>query len=277
MKKEEKEVLNTKRETKNKIMTVLLCISLFCVFSILLLTIFDKSLFGYNTNSNVEQEEKEVTEKQVEEKDIDKDTINSLVDKVDSYGLDALYQEEKDITFDKTSTNGQLYLAYSYNEGQLIKEFGENNTKNVTKEMMDKYFMDVYGYQPTTYKDIICQVEKEVLYAYKEDKKEYVYNENHPGHGYYGPGFLAYHVSNAKMKDNTYTIDVIFLRGNEMEGYEVNGVDVTDKTTSETDYENELIKYFHEHLDEFVNGTKYRYVFEKVEGNFYLRAFSIVK
>ena len=117
-----------------------------------------------------------------------------------------------------------------------------------------------------------------MLYNYKNDEEKYVYKEDHPGHGYYSAGFLSSYVLNAKVLDDTYSIDVLFLRGNEMDGYDVNGIDVTNKVSAEpSDYEDKLIQYFNNHHEEFINGDKYRYVFEKDGSNYHLKSFSIVK
>ncbi len=78
---------------------------------------------------------------------------------------------------------------------------------------------------------------------------------------------------------NEYTISILFLHGNEMEGYSVNEEDLFK---NENDYENassetSLIKFFQDNIDNYVNGVRYRYTFEKVNGKYILKSFKKVK
>ena len=69
IKKEEIKEKNekAKRSSKSKVITILLCISFFCIFSILLFVIFGRDLlpFSQGENNNIKQEEKK--EEQVKE------------------------------------------------------------------------------------------------------------------------------------------------------------------------------------------------------------------
>ena len=63
--KEEIIVEKPKRSTKSKVMTVMLCVALFCVLSILIFAIFGSDLLPFNQgNDNKQQEEKKKEEKE---------------------------------------------------------------------------------------------------------------------------------------------------------------------------------------------------------------------
>ena len=199
----------------------------------------------------------------------DEKTIkNDLVNLIKEYGLDALSYEENDVVFSENPKNSQLYLAALY--------FSKvNNGKDyiMTREELDDFYEKVYGYKPSAYPNVVCQVEKDILYVYKDNK--YLFYEEHPGHGYYGPGFIDSYVVDYSNKNNEYSISLLFLHGNEMEGYSVNEDNLFKK---EEDYkyassEESLIKFFNEHIDDFKDSVKYRYVFEKTNGKYILKSF----
>lgn len=202
----------------------------------------------------------------------EKDIKVTLLEIIKEYGLDALHYEEDDIEFNETPKNSQLYLAALY-----YSNFNKNNDYVMTREELDDYFDKVYGYKPNSYPNVKCQVEKEDLYIYKDNK--YVFNEEHPGHGYYGNGFLDSYIVDYVNNKNEYTISVLFLYGNEMEGYSVNEDELFK---NEDDYkyassEESLINYFKNNIDNYINGIKYRYTFEKVNGKYILKSFKEVK
>ena len=201
--------------------------------------------------------------------DEDKKAQEDLIKVIKEYGLDALAYEEKDITFSETPRNSQLYLAALYFEKDNNKDY------TFTREEFDDYYEKLYNYKPNSYPNIKCQADKEDLYTYKDNK--YVFNKNHPGHGYYGPGFIDSYITEYLNNDNDYTISVLFLHGSEMEGYSVNEEDLFDEEKEDILYnEDGLKKYFQENISKFMNKTKYQYTFEKNSGRYILKSFKKV-
>ena len=202
-----------------------------------------------------------------DEKKVQEDLINIIKE----YGLDALAYEEKDITFSDTPRNSQLFLAALY-----YTNINKDKDYVITREELDDYYEKVYGYKPNSYKNIKCQVEKEDLYIYKDNK--YYFNDKHPGHGYYGYGFIDSYISDYSKNDNEYTISILFLNGSEIEGYSVNDDNLFNDDNYNGDYKDEsLSKYFKDNIDRFMKGIKYRYTFEKNSGRYILKSFKKVK
>ena len=195
----------------------------------------------------------------------DEKTIkNDLVNIIKEYGLDALAYEENDVIFSENPKNSQLYLAALY-----FTKVNEGKDYIMTREELDDFFEKVYGYKPSAYPNVVCQVEKDILYVYKDNK--YFFYEEHPGHGYYGPGIIDSYVVDYTNKNNEYSISLLILHGNEMEGYSVNEEALKEDIDSSS--EEKLIKYFRDNIDSYKDGVKYRYTFEKTNGKYILKSF----
>ena len=207
-----------------------------------------------------------------------------LINVINEYGLDALSYEYDNVKFSNKLSNGILYLAFNYiskNDDSDINHFEDSKKWEIDKSKFDDYFSHAYGFVPKEYKNIICKVDNEVLVYYNKDTKKFTYNDNHPGHGYYGSGYIDYYITSYKKEKDLYTIDVLSLLGSPIVGYSINDKDITNNIVSSSDDMDELEKmyqkYFKEHLDDFKNVKKYQYVFQKVDNNYYLREFHKVK
>ena len=235
------------------------------IIGILALTILGLSCyFIYNKYKHEDNIDTPVVE---DEKKIQEDLTNIIKE----YGLDGLGYEESDITFSDKPRNSQLYLiALYYTNTNKDKDY------ILSREELDDYYEKVYGYKPVSYINIKCQVEKQDLYIYKDNK--YYFNKSHPGHGYYGYGFIDSFITDYSKNDNTYTISILFLRGNEMEGYSVNENDLFRDDSYKGDYtDKSLSKYFRDNIDHFIKGMKYQYTFEKNNGRYILKSFKKIK
>ena len=202
--------------------------------------------------------------------DDDKKIKEDLINIIKEYGLDALAYEEKDIVFKEEPRNSQLYLIASYYEKNKNKDYA------FTREELDDYYEKVYGVKPKSYPNIKCMTDKEDLYIYEDNK--YIFNKNHPGHGYYGPGFIDSFITEYQNNDKEYTIKVLFLHGNEMEGYSVNEDNLFGEEKEDILYNTDgLKKYFKDNINKFLDKTKYQYTFEKDSGRYILKSFKKVK
>ncbi len=219
--------------------------------------------FIYNKYSDKDNNDNKIVES-------DKKVQDDLINIIKENGLDALSYEEKDITFTDKPSNSQLYLAALY-----FEKINKGKNYVFTREELDDYYEKLYGVKPSSYQNIKCQVEQEDLYIYKENK--YFINDNHPGHGYYGPGFIDSYITDYLNNDNDYTISVLFLHGNEMDGYSVNEDNLFDENEEVNDYSDKtLIKYFQENISKFMNTVKYQFTFTKSNGRYILKSFKKV-
>ncbi|MBP5684249.1 MAG: hypothetical protein J6X02_03230 [Bacilli bacterium] len=256
-----------KTKVKNTIILILaltvLCLS--CYF------IYDKKI-----KENIKKENQIV--------EADENTKKFLINVINKYGLDALSYEYDDIKFNNKLSNGILYLAFnniaSHDDGYL-NHFEDNNKWEIDKSKFDDYFNHAYGFTPKDYSNIICTVENEVLVYYHKDTKKFSYNDKHPGHGYYGSGYIDYYITSYEKEKDLYTINVLFLIGSPIDGYRVNEHDITENIISSSndmdEIENTYQKYFKEHLYDFNGIEKYQYVFQKVDSNYYLKEYHKVK
>ena len=247
----------------NKIKNMLIIILSIAVLGLSCYLIYDKTISKDKKDNIVENEE---------------DVKKELIDIIKKYKLDALPNEEKDTKFTDVPTNGQLYLAYSYNVG-IQNDSYEDMDMTVNKNAMDEYFKTVYGVTPTKYKNILCLVEDEVLVYFKEKSNNFVPNENHPGHGYYGAGFLDYYITDYKKEDNKYIISILFMDANLMDGYVVNGEADTnfDDRLLDDGANDKIIEYFRNHIEDYKNVQKFQYTFTKEDNHFYLTAYKTKK
>lgn len=236
------------------------------IIGIIAITILGLSCyFIYNkySDKNDKNDNKKIVEN---EKKIQDDLITVIKEN----GLDALAYEEKDITFSEKPSNSQLYLAALY-----FEKINKGKNYVFTREELDDYYDKLYGYKPSSYPNIKCQVDNEDLYVYKENK--YFREDNHPGHGYYGPGFIDSYITDYLNNENDYSISVLFLHGSEIEGYNVNDDNLFNENDEISDYSNDsLIKYFQDNISKFMNTVKYQFTFTKSSGRYILKSFKKV-
>lgn len=218
--------------------------------------------FIYNKYSDKDNNDNKIVEN-------DKKVQDDLINIIKENGLDALAYEEKDIAFTDKPSNSQLYLAALY-----FEKINKGKNYVFTREELDDYYEKLYGVKPSSYPNIECQTDKEDLYIYKENK--YFVNENHPGHGYYGPGFIDSYITEYLNNDNDYTISILFLHGNEMDGYSVNEDNLFNEENIGDYSDKTLINYFQENISKFMNTVKYQFTFTKSNGRYILKSFKKV-
>jgi len=248
----------------NKVKNMVIIILSVLVLGLSCYLIYDKALSKKDIEPQVVENDEEV-----------KQTLVTLIRK---YKLDALHNEENNIKFTDVPTNGQLYIAYMYNV-DIQNDSYEDMDTTVNKNKMDEYFKSVYGIKPTKYQDIFCQVEKEALVYYREKSDNFVQNDNHPGHGYYGAGFLDYYVTDYKQEGNKYIISLLLMDANLMDGYIVNEIEDNnfDSGLLDEDNSDKIKEYFQNHIDDYKNIPRYQYTFVKTDDNYYLEEFKIIK
>lgn len=202
--------------------------------------------------------------------DNDKTIQDDLIKIIKEYGLDALSYEENDVSFNETPRNSQLYLAAFY-----FDNINKDYDYVFTREELDAFYEKLYGFKPNSYPNIKCQADGEDLYVYRDNK--YFLNKDHPGHGYYGPGFIDSYITDYINNDNDYTISILFLHGSPMEGYSVND-DSLFNDQDIIDYSDaSLIKYFQENISKYMSTTKYQFTFTKNSGRYILKSFKKVQ
>lgn len=252
------------------------------------------------------EEEKGQEENKDNDVDIDYETYQQelekrMNDKIASYHKNETSVHRLVMMFIDKYLLGGLYYAYADNENpsepsseleDLARDYivwgrekaADNNITediyNVTKEDMDTYFQEVFNVTPTKYQNIMCEMDKQVLYFYKDGK--FVYNENHGGHGTdLFPYFTDYQIIDYKEEGNNITIQLILLSYDDVTGYKVNGKDdedaikevESDELYSQVGY----IDYFHNHIEKYKKNGVFEYSFEKRTNGFTLKSFKIVK
>ena len=188
--KKEVKVEKTKRSTKSKVITVFLCISFFCVFSILLFVIFGRDCLPFGNcekeNTPKQEEKKEETSKEVKSirKEVEtkegklvsvKETLNGITLEAtvkDNWDIETITVNGKNIKNLFTAginpnTKEQDYdqlLAYGIYGNYVIFEVGYSNKH-----------IKIYDYRDNSMKESIIQDindEKNTCYFFKEYKTD---------------------------------------------------------------------------------------------------------
>lgn len=191
----------------------------------------------------------------------DQDIVMEKVLKYKLFGL-SYYDEEIDLSTDEL-IEPKLELLYAYVEDKL------------SDSDANAYFRDLYGKVPTEHKSYICPLDNKELLSYDEKNETYYINNNHPGHGgrIYDP--LDYKVIDFKEDNNIITISVIFLYGNNADGFYTNDQEFIsdvdpdingDGEFTDDEYQEYInkIKEEFKKTNEFDGVKKYVYTFEKV-------------
>ena len=191
-----------------------------------------------------------------------------------TYGKTTKFNKDNitDIQLNNLETN-----MVAKNRDEWSDHFEDESEWSFTKNEADAFFKDVYGFIPTSYRDVICENDNEPLLVYKDNK--FVWNDEHPGHGAYAVDYLDYDVLSVKKDGNLYTLDILFLYGNEEMGYYINGSEINEEFDySSEDYDEQLSKfyktYFSKHKNEHKNDA-YQFTFAKVNGEYYLKSITL--
>ena len=244
------------------------------------------------------KEEKEVTVKEVEKEEIKEENLNDvsiiLEKKINDYEIDLLDFYEKTATFSGTPTNEQLEaMLYYYWKKDATKNFSED--LNLTKTEVDNYFEEVYGVTPTSYPDIICNIDNKPFYKYDSSKDAYVaYKEGEiPVHGHgmnYIKSINDIVVSINKNKDD-YVLTLTKLYNAPMISNKAGHYysDATYKTII-SDFDQFIDKnsgqgndelasnYFISNKDKYMTlKLQYKYTFKKDNNHYYLTGYEVIK
>jgi hypothetical protein len=187
-KKKEVKVEKPRRSTKSKVITVMLCVALFCVLSILIFTIFGSDLLPFNQgNDNKQQEEKkEEPKKETIAYELKKDASNNdelyvngkKIDKINGNAVqkDKIYQIKDALLVIEGIDSDLIYMIDK--DGNVFEEIsGKLNYGTFFNEVKDDtiYFS---SYADVFYQDgsLLCGF-KETDVVYVEEKIQYLGNK----------------------------------------------------------------------------------------------------
>lgn len=218
--------------------------------------------------------DKKDDKKDDEARALSEDEIASLISKIKKYELLDLRNSEKKVSFNNTLTNEMMNSMFDYVTG-LDNSFSEHweteTTWSFKKSKADEYFNNAFGFTPKEYSNLICPVENEALLIYDKTNGTFTYNDEHPGHGGPATGFIDYKVTDSKKDGELYSIDVLFLRGNEMDGYYINDEEFNIEVPEDEEENVSMYKKAFKNISAS-KYTRYTFAFEKVNNNFVLKS-----
>lgn len=217
-------------------------------------------------------------DKDTNSSELSKDEISLLIGKIRKYELLDLSSTDKKVTFDGNVTNDMLYSMFYYIsdlDDSFAKHWENETAWSFSTSKADEYFKDAFGFTPKAYTNLLCPVDDEPLLIYDKNNNLFTYNDEHPGHGGGFSGFIDYIITNSSKEGNIYTIDALFLRGNEMDGYYINN----EEFNISLDYEGDGSSLFKSEFKKINPSkyTKYSFTFEKVNSSYYLKSIAPVK
>ena len=213
-------------------------------------------------------------DKNEETRALSEDEIASLISKIKKYELLGLRNNDKKVTFNNTVTNEMMDAMFNY-VTDLDNSFSEHweteETWSFKRSKADEYFNNAFGFTPKEYSNLICPVENEALLIYDKTNGTFTYNDEHPGHGGVATGFIDYKVTDSKKDSEVYSIDVLFLRGNEMDGYYINDDEFNIDIPEDEEENVSMYKKAFKNINPS-KYTKYTFAFEKVNNSFVLKS-----
>ena len=210
------------------------------------------------------------------------DEERSIMSVIGKYYFRVLSWYGKDHKFTDNKVDGLMgYLLYSYmvsiDGDNYIEHFDTNEKWTFTKQQADSYFKKAFNMTPKKYEDILCPEDNEVLVIYDDVNEKFIFDDNHPGHGLAPIDYLDYYIASSTKKDNIYTVSIIFLYGNEMDGYYINDQELDLELDDAEDYAKAYKSYFKNNIKKYLDVPKYTYVFEKSNGNYFIKEFKLEK
>lgn len=219
---------------------------------------------------------------------------NKLIEKIDKYYVD-YFDNSENVDFTKLKQEELIDGAYHYS-------ISSNQTFN--KALVDEYYQNLFNIKLDNYPDLECFAKDGLLYSYNTAKEEYVeecgINEGichgHGGIGYHKP--LIIEKQNIEKKDNNYIITtnkVFGLNERDSDGYFYSDstyqnkieklnhfVDNAKNQYGAIDQDKinieEIKKYYKDNYQELKNiKPYYKYTFKKIDNDFYLTHFEIIK
>lgn len=241
---------------------------------------YDKDLTSFFETliSSSTKVEKKDDKKEDESTELSKDEKTLLINKIDKYNLLDLRNTDKKVTITNTVTNDMMNAMFNYvaSLDDSFSEHWDETTWSFKRDKADDYFDNAFGFIPKDYSNLVCPVENEALLIYDKTNKTFTYNDEHPGHGGSVSGFFDYNVTSSKKDGNTYIIEVLFLRGNEADGYYIND----EEFNIDADYDEEEGTSVYKKEFKKIDPTKYpkySFEFEKLKGNYILKSITYKK
>lgn len=160
------------------------------ILLIVVLILFIIGLSGYiiydkvfiSEKKSLEKNTNKIVDKKIVDRELNESEISHLIEQIKLYniGLGDNYPIEK---VSDISKERLFDFAYS-----VVRRSGFRENFSVTEldDVVTKYFGTDLALE---HQDIICNVDKEILYNYNQESNSYNYNNNHPGHG--GVGSIA--------------------------------------------------------------------------------------
>ncbi|MBR2587606.1 MAG: hypothetical protein IKD77_00150 [Bacilli bacterium] len=238
------------------------------------------------TRSKPEEKPEQKEEPQVQKEDLNM-VAEELLKKIDDYYLEYYGRyEEVDFT---TSMDNTLLATYAYS---LKKNEGKFN-----KEIVDKYYKEVFNIELNEHQDLNCYAGDGILYKFDTQKNDYVEDcgsidelcHSHGGLTLNAPLFIK--AKEITKESNLYTLyvnEVYGLNVVDNDGYfysdgeyqnRINELDFfLDNTKDESQVPDinkvnieELKKYYNDNYENFKDKLPiYEYIFKKESENFYL-------
>lgn len=228
-------------------------------------------------------------EPQVEKEDLS-GVATALKHLIDTYKLDQLDREGKNIDDISILTNEQLLAFESYWYNGIAFNADENLLNQISKNNFDEYIKSAYGITGYLYKDIICPIDNQPLYTYDTNRNAYIKNVSylHGHEGHYNESIYS-RVYGIKRDNDNYVLELnkIYFEGPELGGPEIYA-DAT-KTTKLPELnkfitnqqgidEMAAITYYEEHYNSFKEKLpRYRYTFSKNDDSYHLIKYEVVK
>lgn len=250
------------------------------------------SYIALNKQKPVEKESKQDNKQEVKE-NLD-EISNKLIEKIDKYYVD-YFNNSENVDFTKIKKEDLIDGAYHYS-------VVTNQTFN--KLLVDEYYKNLFNIKLDSYPDIECFAKDGLIYSYNKEKEEYVEEcgnyegvcHGHGGLGYHKP--LIIEKQNIVEQDGNYiitTTKVFGLDERDSDGYFYSDstyqnkieklnhfVDNAKNQYGAIDQEKinieEIKKYYKDNYQELKNiKPYYKYTFKKIDNDFYLTHFEIIK
>ena len=219
---------------------------------------------------------------------------DKLIEKINKYYVD-YFDSSENVDFTKIKKEALIDGAYHYS-------IASNQTFN--KSLVDEYYQDLFNIKLDEYPDVECFAGDGLLYSYDKLKEEYQedcgINEGichgHGGLGYHKP--LIIEKENIEKQDNQYTITttkVFGLDERDSDGYFYSDNTYQNKIEKLSTFVDnakneygainqdkinieEIKKYYKDNYQELKNiKPYYKYTFKKIDNDFYLTHFEIIK
>lgn len=193
---------------------------------------------------------------------------NTVINKIKDNYLFGLKYSDNSLEFSNTDlNNSMLDILYAY-----IVDNGDLSGDN-----LNQYFSNLYNFVPNNYLTYKCPTDNIDLLVYDARENKYYINANHPGHGYALYDYIDYRVVGYTEENDTLNVSILFLSGNNAEGYYINDTEIDESAISNfdnDDIEKAYKQYFYSLKDNQSLYKPYIFTFTKVNEDIYLRAFS---